>query len=167
MFSATVSSIKLNEPASWSGKAFLTFDLDWAHDDVILDTARLLEANGVAATWFVTHDTPVLAQLRKNPKFELGIHPNFNWLLAGDSGNREDAKEVIERMMEMVSEAKCVRSHSMMQSSDLLDFFAAVGLTHDVNHFIPASVGAELGPWGLWYGCLIIGGTTSPASTNQ
>lgn len=152
MISATISSLKSDDPFSWSGKVFLTFDLDWAHDDVVLDTIDLLETADVSATWFVTHDTPVLARLRKNPRFELGIHPNFNWLLAGDPRNGKDPKEVVRQMMDLVPEAKCVRSHSMAQSSGLLDVFASVGLTHDVNHFIPASVGADLVPWTLWNG---------------
>jgi hypothetical protein len=152
MISATVSSIRSDDPASWSGKLFLTIDVDWAHDDVILDTIDLLEAEGVSATWFVTHDSPVLAHLRRNPQFELGIHPNFNWLLAGDPRNGKDAREVVSRMMDLVPDAKCVRSHSMTQSSYLLDVFSSAGLTHDVNHFVPASVGAELRPWTLWNG---------------
>ena len=80
MSSATISSTNLSDPTSWSSKQFLTFDLDWAHDDVILDTVGLLETHGVGATWFVSHDTPVISQLRKNSEFERGIHPNFNRL---------------------------------------------------------------------------------------
>jgi len=152
MNSATISSLNSDNPASWAGKVFLTFDVDWAHDDVILDTIDLLDAAGVSATWFITHDTPVLARLRQNPKFEIGIHPSFNWLLAGDPRNGKDPREVVGRMMDLVPEAKCVRSHSMLQSSGLLDVFAAAGLTHDVNHFVPASVGADLVPWALWNG---------------
>lgn len=152
MTSATLSSIRVNDPASWSGKVFLTLDVDWAHDEVILDSINLLETEGVSATWFITHDTPVLARLRSNPNFELGIHPNFNWLLAGDPRNGKDSNEVVSRMMDLVPEAKVVRSHSMMQSSSLLDVFKSAGLTHDVNHFIPASIGADLRPWTLWNG---------------
>lgn len=152
MVFGAISSLKPDDPESWSEKIFLTFDVDWAHDDVVMDTVNLLEAADVPATWFVTHDTPVLARLRQNPNFELGIHPNFNWLLAGDDRNGRDPKEVIGRMMDLVPEAKCVRSHSMTQSSGLLDVFASAGLTHDVNHFIPASVGAEIRPWALWNG---------------
>jgi hypothetical protein len=149
---ATISSLNSSDHNTWTGKIFLTFDLDWANDEVILDTIKILEIAEVSATWFVTHDTPLLRRLRQNPKFELGIHPNFNYLLAGDSRNGKDSKEIIDRMMNLVPEAKCVRSHSMMQSSVLLDIFAAVGLTHDVNHFIPASIGLELRPWILWNG---------------
>jgi len=54
--------------------------------------------------------------------------------------------------MELVPEAKSVRSHSMTQSSVLLDIFASVGLTHDVNQFIPASMAGGFAPWILWNG---------------
>jgi len=122
--------------------------MDWAHDDVIADTIDLLEVADVPATWFVTHNTPILARLRRNPKFELGIHPNFNKLLTGNSSS--SAQDIVERLMNIVPEAKSIRCHSMTQSSGLLDIFVAAGLTHDVNHFIPVSVGTELRPWVLW-----------------
>lgn len=61
---------------------YLTFDIDWAHDTILEYTVDLLEKHEVAATFFVTHDTPVLNRLRDNPLFELGIHPNFNPLFS-------------------------------------------------------------------------------------
>ncbi len=74
-----ISSIVVNEEHTWKDKIFLTFDIDWANDDVLNDTIDLIERSDIAATWFVTHDTPVLNRLRANPRFELGIHPNFNF----------------------------------------------------------------------------------------
>ena len=148
----TTSSIRSGDPNTWGGKTFVTFDLDWACDSVLADTIDLVEDADVAATWFVTHDTSLLARLRANPKFELGVHPNFNWLLQGDSRNGANAREVLQRLMTLVPEAKSVRSHSMTQSSQLLQLFAEAGLTHDVNHFIPASLGVDFAPWTLWNG---------------
>lgn len=131
---------------------FLTFDIDWAHDKIIGDTVDLLEKSGVTATWFVTHDTGLLKRLRENSKFELGIHPNFDFLLRGDSRNGRNAQEVIERLMKLVPEAKAIRSHSTTQSSMLFEVFKAAGLTHDCNHFIPAHINIQLKPWLLWNG---------------
>lgn len=88
-----ISSIDIDNESSWWDAIFLTFDIDWAHDDVLNDTIDLVEDAGVAATWFVTHDTPVLDKLRANSKFELGIHPNFNFLLEGDDRNGSNARE--------------------------------------------------------------------------
>jgi hypothetical protein len=44
VFSSTISSIQVHEPNSWVGQSFLTIDVDWAHDDIIMDTVALLEA---------------------------------------------------------------------------------------------------------------------------
>src|SRR5688572_22770431 len=86
-----ISEIRPDDEASWRDRIFLTIDIDWASDEVIADTAALVEEAGVAATWFVTHDTPQIGRLRANPLFELGIHPNFNFLLDGDGRNGADA----------------------------------------------------------------------------
>ncbi len=147
-----LSDIDPANQASWEGKIFLTFDIDWACDEVINDSIALVESAGVAATWFVTHDTPLLQRLRSNPAFELGIHPNFNFLLEGDPRNGATAAEVLDRLLAIVPEANTIRSHCMTQSSTLLDLFRHKGLTHDSNHFIPAHVQPRLHPWRLWNG---------------
>lgn len=132
----------------------LTFDVDWVCDEVLADTIDLVEEAEVAATWFVTHDTPLLSRLRENPKFELGIHPNFNFLLMGDSTNGSTAEEVVDRLMEIVPEARSVRSHSVTQSSRLLQLFVDKGLTHDSNDFIPERSKISILPWQLWNGLI-------------
>jgi hypothetical protein len=147
-----LSSVNPEQPSSWQGKIFLTFDIDWAHDDVLHDTIDLVETADVSATWFLTHDTPVKARIRQNPKFELGIHPNFNFLLDGDARNGQNAREVIERLMEVVPEARSVRSHSITQSSVLLERFKDAGLTHESNHLVPHHSGIALAPYELWNG---------------
>lgn len=151
---ATISSILCEDKLTWENKLFLTFDMDWAHDVVLSDTINLIEDSGVAATWFVTHQTPMLAKLRANPNFELGIHPNFNYLLDGDPRNGANSKDVISRMKSLVPEAVSVRSHSMTQSSYLLDYFKNAEITHDVNHFIPSHINLRLKPWLLWNGMI-------------
>jgi len=148
----TIASIDPDDESTWRGRIFLTFDLDWAHDRVIQDTIDLVEAADVPATWFVTHASPVLERLRGNPKFEIGVHPNFNTLLDGSQRREGGTQEILEEMLKIVPEAKSVRSHSMTQSSVLLTAFRAAGLTHDANHFIPASVASDLRPWKLWNG---------------
>lgn len=150
MASRTLSSIQVGAEADWSGAPYLSIDIDWAHDDVLADTIDLVEEYRVPVTWFVTHDTPLLARLRSHPDFELGIHPNFNFLLSGDGRAGRDAIEVVDRMMAIVPEAKSVRSHSTTQNSGLLDLFARRGLTHECNTFIPIQSGMALKPWRLW-----------------
>jgi len=154
--SGKLGEILPEDDATWRDRLFLTVDIDWAHDDVLSDTINLVDQAGVHATWFVTHDTPVLERLRANPNYELGIHPNFNWLLNGDPRQGADARDVVARMQAIVPEARCVRSHSMAQTTVLLQIFADAGLTHDANHFIPVSAGIPLKPWLLWNGMVRI-----------
>jgi len=149
----TISTI-LEINAAWKDSLYLTFDIDWAHDEVLKDTIDLVESADVAATWFATHDSLMLERLRANEKFELGIHPNFNFLLDGDARNGSSAQEVIAHCKSIVPEATVVRSHSMTQSSGLLNLFKEVGVTHDVNHFVPYFIGVSLKPWRLWNGMI-------------
>jgi hypothetical protein len=151
---ALVSAIQPDDRRTWTGRIFLTLDIDWAADDVLSDSIDVVEAAKVPATWFVTHETPLLGRLRSNPLFELGIHPNFNPLLAGERADGDDAATVIDRLQKIVPEARVVRSHSMAQSSQLLQLFRNRGFTHDCNHFIPAQAGIVLGPWLHWNGLI-------------
>jgi hypothetical protein len=150
--SRTISNIRADAETSWAQAPYLTLDIDWAHDEILAEAIALVEAHRVPATWFVTHDTPLLARLRSNPDFELGIHPNFNFLLNGDGRAGRDAADVLDRLLAIVPEAQCVRSHSTTQSSGLLDLFRRRGLTHECNSFIPVQSGIELKPWRLWSG---------------
>jgi len=145
-----ISSINICQNLDWLNKIYLTIDIDWAHDTVLSDTIDLIEKAGVSATWFITHDTPLIARLKEIKNFELGIHPNFNFLLQGDQRNGKTAEEVVINLLKIVPDAKSVRSHSMTQSSKLLDIFKKNGLTHDCNHFIPIDAGIKLKPWILW-----------------
>jgi hypothetical protein len=147
-----ISNINIDDELSWKSNVFLTLDIDWAHDEVLNYTIDLIEAFNVKATWYVTHETPVLNRLRENKNFELGIHPNFNFLLQGDLSTGKNAEEVVSRILEIVPEASSVRSHSMTQSSVLQEVFVKYGLTHEVNHFIPNWSGIDLRPWLLWNG---------------
>lgn len=147
---STISKIDPEDRSTWANKLFLTFDVDWAHDDVLLDSVDLINESGAAATWFVTHATPVLNDIRALQSQELGLHPNFNPLLDGVSSNSQNAEMIVKALLYIVPEAKSIRSHSMTQSSRLLDLFQTSGLTHEVNHFIPHHAGFELKPWLLW-----------------
>lgn len=151
-----ISTINADRPASYEGKIFLSLDIDWAHDDILLDSIELIEDAGASATWYVTHDTPLLDRLRENPNFELGIHPNFNFLLEGDFRNGKDAGEVLDKLLEIVPEAKSVRSHSLTQSERLLDLFADRGLTHVGNTYIPSATNMRILPWRLWSGLVVV-----------
>ena len=100
------------EGETWKGKRILSFDIDWAIDEVIHDVLDVVEGADVRATFFVTHYTKCIDRIRSNPKLELGIHPNFNPLLE----KAQDANlplDTLRNLIEFVPEAKVIRSHSM------------------------------------------------------
>ncbi len=125
-------------------------DIDWAADEIIAHTIELFEKYGVKCTFFSTHYSNVLLDSNKK-LFEIGIHPNFNSLL---SGNNKNADDVLDELLETHPGAKGVRSHSMMQSSDLLQKFAKKNQIYDANHFLPYCKGIK--PFKLWTGMVRI-----------
>ncbi len=149
-YSETISEINV-EKMGWERSIYLTFDIDWASDFVIADTLELLSRFNLSATFFITHDTPLLKEIRANPRYELGIHPNFNDLIFRD-GN-QDIKTVREKMDELkqiVPEALSVRSHSTTNSSKLLEIFQEYDIQFDCNYIIPYHVTDKIAPWRLW-----------------
>ena len=147
-----IRNIDVDREQTWKNDVFLTFDIDWASDSILNHCIDIVEKAEVHATWFVTHETPVLGRLRENPKFDLGIHPNFNFLLNGQSSEQPNAEKIVDEILRIVPEAKTVRSHSMTQSTGLLKLFHDKGMTHDCNHFIPYQSGMDIKPWALWTG---------------
>ncbi|MCM8537814.1 MAG: hypothetical protein NE334_17865 [Lentisphaeraceae bacterium] len=142
-----ISEINLVEDDTWKNKTFLTFDIDWAEDFVLEPLIDLLTEQDVKATWFITHDTPLLKRLRGNKNFELGIHPNFNNLLMGDKSQGATHTEIIHKLLDIVPEAVSVRSHSVCQSSRILHSFFEAGLKYDCNDFVSWKSSIQLKPW--------------------
>lgn len=150
-----ISDISVDEKASWQGHAFITIDIDWCCDEVLLYTVNLLETSGVRATFFATHYTPVLNKIRENPDFELGIHPNLNSILNGRSDYGTNFKEVIEHFISIVPDAKSVRSHSLTQNSQITHYLSEKELKFDCNDFVNFRSEISLKPWLTCNGKLI------------
>lgn len=132
--------------ASYDNEIYLTFDTDWADDEVLRDTVALLDARSIPATVFATHASPLLAGLARHPRIELGLHPNFNALLEAGPRNR-DAEGVLADLHRTFPQAKSVRSHSLVQSSRLQYLFAGRGLEFEVNQFMPSWSGVICKPY--------------------
>jgi len=150
-----IESILLNVPASYS-QPFITFDVDWAHDEVVFDVHQLVASFGINTTWMVTHKSDYLEELSRTPNCELGIHPNFNYLLSGDSRLGKSAEEVVARMLMLVPSCKVVRSHSVCQSSRISQIFWRSGIKFESNDYLPASMISVLDPWQLEMGIIKI-----------
>ena len=148
---SNISAINPNVTATWQSRLFLSFDIDWANDEVLADTIKIVRDAGIASTWFVTHNTPLLQELRSLNGVELGIHPNFNPLLDGHAVDSENtACKVLNNVLSIVPNARAIRSHSLTQSERLVELFRLSGLTHISNSFVPHGCGFELKPFHCW-----------------
>ena len=147
-----IKNIDIKDPNSWQNKIFLTFDIDWCSDEVLEYTLDILEEYNIKATFFVTHKTKLLERMRQNKNIELGIHPNFNFLLNGDFRYGKNIDEIIEYYKDIIPEAVSVRSHSLTQSSVIISKFYERGFVNHCNTYIPHNSGIILFPYKLWNG---------------
>ena len=118
-----------------SKEIYITFDMEWASDEVMEYLIRLLKEYNIKSTLMVTHDTPLLGELRNSGLWELGIHPNFNKLLYG-TDNR-DYKNIIDDLLKIVPEAKCYRSHALTQGTLISVYIKSKDVIYDLNNYIP------------------------------
>jgi hypothetical protein len=131
-------------------EVLLTIDIDWAPDFAVDCVADRLLAHGVRATWFITHLSPAIRRLTQYPVlFELGIHPNF---LPG-STHGETPEAVLRHCLALVPTASSMRTHGLVQSTQLLRQIAAHGsITADVSTFLPYAPDLQPVPC-LWSDC--------------
>ena len=119
----------------------LTFDMDWAPDWCVEECVALCRKANVKATFFVTHVSPILESLREDPRFELGIHPNF----LPNSSHGDHPGEIMASVLAMVPEARSMRTHALVQSWGLFgliaDFFPRIET--DVSLLLPMHPGLQ------------------------
>ena len=94
----------------------LTFDVDWVPDFIMEPVIKTLKTNKLKSTWFVTHQSDILDELQNDELFEFGIHPNFR----NGSSHGDTPDQVLASMKRIVPRAQSVRSHGLLQSSDIL-----------------------------------------------
>lgn len=148
-----VDTVMVGATDKIDNEIFITIDIDWASDEVLDYTISFFEQENISATFFVTHDTPLLKRLRNNLLFELGLHPNFQKLLNNTSVEKT-AREIFDQCKGIVPDAVSVRSHSLVTSSPLLDLYYCNGMKFDVGLFIPWNADMHLIPYYHWNGLL-------------
>jgi hypothetical protein len=126
----------------------VTFDVDWAPDWAIALCAGLCRDRGIPATFFATHASPLLDELRRDPLFEAGIHPNF---LAG-STHGATFEEVMAFCLKMVPEARAMRSHDLFSCSSLFALIISRfgQIRTDSSLFLPGAASCD--PTVLYHG---------------
>ena len=77
----------------------------------------------------MTHDSPAIKRLKKNTLFEIGIHPNFS----NYSTQGKNVEDILKKMKSIVPNAKSIRTHGLLQSSEILLKFKKYGIKNDVS----------------------------------
>ena len=111
----------------------ITIDCDWAPDFILEHVFKILQKYNVKSTWFITNDTPIIEKIRKSNLFELGIHPNFN----PNSTQGKDPDDILRNLTSLIPSATSIRTHSLYQSSKLIEKFHKFGLKNDSSIFLP------------------------------
>lgn len=133
---------------------FLTFDVDWAIDSVLDDFYKLIKELEVKATVNITHQTKFIEVFRQDKDIELGIHPNYNILLANDGEGvcHKNVSEVLTFTKNLVPEAVTVRSHALTDSSIIVEQYDKFGIKYDLNKLIPPQDNMRIYPYGALTG---------------
>ena len=127
-------------------KIYLTFDMDWACDELMDFLYNLLEKHDARATVNITNEFRSMEKYRKNSKFVLGIHPNFNRIIDG-MGGAERKETVLNQCKEIIPDAIVARSHSLFSSSPLTKLLYDNGIRYELNCFIEPHEGICVYPW--------------------
>lgn len=118
-------------------KVSLTFDTDWVHESALDYLIGILDNYNQEATFFATNEYRVF--LTNGFCHEIGIHPNFNYLLTNGITNYES---IINELFQIYPKSKGFRSHSLTTSSLILNYIHELGFVYDSNQFHP--LGAAL-----------------------
>lgn len=108
--------MKTKHTGDKSKKIYLTIDFDWAPDYAIEMTATQLAKCNTKATYFITHKTDIIHELR-DLGHTLGIHPNFQNI----ENNEFAILQEVERLLKIVPDATDIRMHGLIQSTKILD----------------------------------------------
>lgn len=126
-------------------RIYITFDMDWANDQVIQYCYNLIKQNNIKITMNVTNMTSCIENMLDDKNIELGIHPNFNNLLLGEKDVKSE--KIIENLMKLIPDAQTVRSHSLIQGTTIARQFLNANLRYELNSYIPPVRGTSLKPY--------------------
>lgn len=125
---------------------YLTFDMDWASDELLDHFYDLICQLKIRGTLNVTHNTGRLMQYRGEDRLELGIHPNFNKLLNTEEVHK-DIQAIIHDILMVVPEAVTARSHSLVTSTYICKALSENGIKYESNIFYQPSEGIKIKPY--------------------
>lgn len=119
----------------------ISLDIDWAPDACIEYTCDLLKKNGLKATFFATHQSPVIRELIKDNDFEVCPHPNY-YSLFGDKPERT-FEEITDECMQWFPDSKGVRTHGLLTGFPILNHYKKLGLKYDASMYVHQNHGIK------------------------
>lgn len=120
----------MKQPAYKSEPIFaVTCDVDWASEDAIRIQQGIFDEHDVRATYFVTHESPILRELFQAKRIDLGIHPNF----LPNSSHGETFEEVLDTVLTFAPESRCSRSHRYFDAAPVTQSLVKRGFRYDAN----------------------------------
>ncbi len=113
----------------------ISFDIDWAADEIIEHSIKPILDSGLNATIFATHKSNFLKKLYEEfpSQIEIGIHPNFTPLLNGENINW---KKNIEVLKDYYPSAIGVRAHGHVVSSNILTHYINCGMLYESGIYV-------------------------------
>lgn len=124
---------------------YLTFDMDWASDEVLGDFYDLIKKYSLIGTMHVTHATQYIDIFIKDKYLDCGIHPNYNFLLNGNEhDNGKNIEDILKNVCKLVPNATCVRSHALTTSSLIAQAYTKYGIKYELNTYVPAYEGLNI-----------------------
>jgi hypothetical protein len=148
-----LSSISTNMQTTWKNKIFITFDIDWACDEILHDTYSICKDAGICATFFATHSSPIIQEITKDPSMEVGIHPNFVPLLRHNNTHCS-YKNVLDDITRKFPEAKSSRSHGVIQGGIIMEHLTSLGVNIMSNVMIPWESEIGIKPYNTVYNAI-------------
>ncbi len=106
-----------------------TTDIDWASEHCIQKLLGDMKALGVVPTAFATHESQALAAAESAGDVNIGVHPNF--LPGSTHGKTREA--VISHIFELFPNARCFRSHAMVDDSHISMAMKERDILYDSN----------------------------------
>lgn len=133
---------ELSADLSLKNKKIFTMDIDWAPEFVLEDFYEILVRNSnTKFSIFHTHDSLNVRKISELENVRSGIHPNFNFLLQGDTRYGRNVDEVLDYYENLFPDCRMFRSHDLMHKTGLLKTLAKRGYVCLSNIFVPFNSG--------------------------
>jgi len=127
----TINKEFLSKYANWEklNSINLTFDIDFAPDYMIENIVEIIEKYNIKVTFFATHSSDFLDEIKKKINFEVGLHPN----LCVNSTQGKDFNEILGKLKKQFPKAVGSRFHLLKYSYRELSMLRNFNIEYDIS----------------------------------